>query len=157
MLLGKTLCGKVVLDSYNSRTEVDLSHIKEVIKNSSISEVSYATISYKFQKFVGYAVVVSTNQNDEIVYACRLGHKHLSRFVLNKSPERTKFITLQLSRISGTPEEWLLKNSFYGFRLAEIIDSNITAIQKEFWSTHAFCWGYSGVVPETVSKNCPWE
>jgi hypothetical protein len=159
MFLGKTLCGKVILDSYNSRTEVDLSHIKEVIKNTSIHEANnFATVSFKMKRNVGHTIVVPASSNDEIIYAKRTGKDFFSRFVINKKPVGTYFVTLEFSKIPQSPDEWLLQFSYYGnTRAPEIVNSNPTNEQLKYWNTHAFCWGYSGVIPGTVSKKCPWE
>jgi hypothetical protein len=160
MFLGQTVCGKLILDSNNSRLEVDVSLIKEAIKHSSLSEATnVATFSYKFKKTVGYNIVVPASSNDEIVFAKRPGKEFISRFVQNKKPLPTAFICLEIYKFPGSSNEWLLRDSYFGnTRVPEIlIGTKGTTEQKRYWDTRAFVWGYCSVVPGTVSKTCPWE
>jgi hypothetical protein len=158
--LGKSQCGQLILDKYNSRNEVHPTVLKEAFSKIVLGDRNHLYVSVQLEgKSVGYALVIPAALDEDIIFAKRLGYNHLSRFVRGKSPIPTNRVSVELLRIKGS-NEWLLQNSHYGDVRPLEIDLNIdvpTQEQLVYWSFNAFCWGYVGVIPGSITEKCPWE
>lgn len=108
-----------------------------------------------FGRPVGEATRVKTGEDDEIVFAQRLGRAGLSRFVKNRKAEPTSAVTVILKK--GDQEEYILITAWIGTQAEpEPWDRNATARSREFWFQNALLWGSEPVVTSTETTVCPW-
>ena len=159
--LGKTLCGKFVIDRYGSHVDIPSLLLKEAIGKLKIpKDKSYIYTSIRMPSNVGYSVVVPAEEGEGIFYAKRPGNNFLSRFV-KKEPKPTRYVSLELKQFEKIDNECVLLSSHLGdTRYPEIDFSEGNGPMEEdliFWNAHAFCWGYVAVVPGTITEACPWE
>ncbi len=104
---------------------------------------------------VGTTDLVETNDTDEIVYALRPLRTQYSRFVKNKEPQLTNWITIDL-RKSGE-DKYDLYTAYVGKITPSFPGGNILPEQSSaFWSKHALVWGSQEVEPGTETTECPW-
>jgi hypothetical protein len=40
--------------------------------------------------------------------------------------------------------------------VAETWASGADVTSREYWATHAFCWGYEATEPGSETDHCPW-
>jgi hypothetical protein len=129
--------------------------MKEVILNY---EVIQDTIRFEtdMSKKIGTADLVETNETDDVFYAKRPNRDKYTRFVNNREPELTSYITIELRKTNDT--EYEVFTVFIGritpsFPLG-IDDTN--EVNREFWKTHALATGTQDFIPETITTECPW-
>lgn len=103
---------------------------------------------------VGMSDLVETEEGDEIVYGLRPLRQTYSRFVKNKTPSPTSWITVDIRRKGG---EYFLHTAFIG-RLTPSFPGGeyLPEESREFWSKHALAWGSQEIVPGTETTECPW-
>lgn len=107
-----------------------------------------------FRVSIGTSICVETREGDEIIFAQRVGHKGLSRFVKNRQPEETSWVTVVLKR--RQEGGYVLLAAYIGHKAEpEPWDKRSTATSKQFWSEHALCWGYEEIVPWTETTLVP--
>jgi hypothetical protein len=161
MSLGKTACGKIVLERYGSYSEVPLRVLKSAISQMVINtEFKYYYTSQRLKTVTGYDVVVPAGDGEDVFFAKRCGNNYLSRFV-QKKPRPTKYVSMELRQLGESGREWLMLSSHLGnLRFPEIdFEEGLgpSVEELEYWNSHAFCWGYVGIVPGTITEDCPWE
>ena len=107
-------------------------------------------------RVVGKCDLVETRDDDQIVYAKRRNRNNYARFVLNRAPEQTSFITLALNRVATG--EYELKSVWFG-RLAPQFpgDNGATEESGPFWRRHALAWGTQVVQEGTKTNFWPWD
>jgi hypothetical protein len=95
----------------------------------------------------GINPVLSTHPGDSIVYAQRPGKKWLSRFVRDRSPERTGKLTLVLRKRRG---DYLLADLYWSSPVPGEPGSNRESTEGTgFWKNHAFVYMPELVEPGT--------
>jgi hypothetical protein len=109
---------------------------------------------FDLHSIIGKTTCVPTDKNDEIFYAIRedrLGH---SRFVLNRQPLDTNFITVILLRV---PTHYLIITSYLG-TLSKPEPWDVIASQDafDFWNNHAIVFGEEDIIIESKTYTCPW-
>lgn len=112
-------------------------------------------------RVVGKTILVATTDQDVIVFARRVGRQGYSRFVKNRPPEDTRFLTVILKK-DEHEEYWILISAYFGGQSErEPWDRAIRSPGerdqvKNFWSTHALVWGVEEVIPGTETTQNPW-
>ncbi len=104
---------------------------------------------------VGTTDLVETTEQDEIVYALRPLRHQYSRFVKNKKPRPTSWVTIDL-RKSGE-DEYDLYTAFVGRLTPSFPGGDYLPEQsRDFWSKHALVWDPTVIVSGTETTECPW-
>lgn len=109
---------------------------------------------FEFPSIIGQTTCVTTDENDEIVYAIREGRLGHSRFVLNREPVDTNFLTIVLRKLS----DYYQIISCYIGKLAkpEPWDEYASPDALEFWENHALIFGEEEIIIESKTDTCPW-
>ncbi|MEK7639150.1 MAG: hypothetical protein AAB388_03255 [Patescibacteria group bacterium] len=162
IFLAKTKNGfNVVYDSEHSHAATHfastpslLGLVKEALQ---MTDVSAQNIRFEVDmgQIVGETDLVETTSADEIVYALRPFRDRYSRFVKDRRPEPTTYITIELKKQEdGT---YLLYTAYIGRLVPSFPGGNVMPEKsREFWSHHALVWGRQGIVPGTETTECPW-
>jgi hypothetical protein len=104
---------------------------------------------------VGTTDLVETTDEDEVIYALRPLRSQYSRFVKNKAPAPTSWITIDL-RKSGE-DEYNLYTAYVGRVVPSFPGGEIMPEQsREFWAKHALVLGTQELVPGSETTECPW-
>lgn len=104
---------------------------------------------------VGTSNLVPTTPGDEIIYAQRPFREVLSRFVKNRTPEPTSFVTVELRKTSAN--ECDLFTAYFGALTPPSPGKkDETPDSKPFWNSHALVWGTQEVLPGSETPLCPW-
>ncbi len=161
-LLGKTKNGiDVYVDMISSHAITHFSHhpklldaVKKSIPTLEVSgQISRTEIDTG--EVVGTTDLVETGEGDEIFYAIRTLRDTYSRFVKNKKPTPTTWVTVDLRKVSDA--EYYLYTAFVGRLTPSFPGGNYLPEQsKKFWSTHALVWGTQEIKPGTETEKCPW-
>lgn len=127
--------------------------VKAVIPTLEVHDPSIR-IDREMEGEIGTSDLVETTEQDEIIYAKRPLRTQYSRFVKNKSPRSTKWITIDLRKEGDI---YNLYTAFVGQLTPSFPGGDFLPEQsREFWSNHALVWGFQEVLPETVTTKCPW-
>lgn len=109
---------------------------------------------YDFNRTVGFSDSVETDSNDEIIYAKRANRKTHSRFVKNREPEPTSFVTVVLQRVQNG---YLLLSAWLGPSVPPFPgDRREWPESQSFWKSHALILGPQAIDKTTVTSSCPW-
>ncbi len=167
--LGYTKDGFPVIDRYNSHLKEHrevLTILPEALKKLDTKGRAFIEDEIPFDRIVGKSYCVSTDENDNIVYAQRRGRKGLSRFVLNKEPQDTDKVSVVLKKIRERVSQgreireldaYLLITAWIGERAeVEYYDPRATEKSLAFWDTHALIYDPDQIVPGTETKEKPW-
>jgi len=154
MSLGKTACGLIVHETYNSHNDVPLFYVKEAIKLISNPE-SFVQIEVQFESDIGLALVTETEDSDTIVFARRPRTQGYSRFVKGKRCSLSRTVTITLEKVS-LREAVLLSSWIGGSYPPEPWGRNKTLQSLSYWASHAFIWGQIQIIPGTETEKCPW-
>ena len=109
---------------------------------------------FPFPSIIGQTTCVSTDENDKVFYAIRKGRLGYTRFVLNREPEDTSFLTIILRRLS---DYYHIITCYLG-KLAkpEPWDKYALPDALEFWENHALIFGEEEIIMESKTDTCPW-
>lgn len=143
-------------------SRVDISHIHrdaehffpiifERIKDYS---VEFIDEPFEFPNIIGKSICVPTSKKDVIIYAKRKRRKDYSRFVINREPIDTKFITVCLLRV---PTHYSIMTAYLGKSAKEPYDERATEADKEFWKNHALIFGEEEVIERSITSVYPWK
>jgi hypothetical protein len=131
-----------------------LEMVKEAIPNIEPDD-SYRRIEIDLGREVGYSDLVETEDGDEIVYAKRPHRDAYTRFVKNKGPVPSSWITLELQR--KDEQHYELFTAYIGRIVPSFPGTSFETFKsKPFWSRHALVWGRQEVVLGTETTECPW-
>ena len=104
----------------------------------------------KYNQPVGHSTCVVTRPGDKIVFARRLHRRGISRFVKNRRPEPTQFVTVILRRTGKG--DYQVKTAYFGLPApSEPWGNRVKPGPRHFWRCHAFVWGVEPIVPGTES------
>ena len=150
----------IYIDRVNSHALTHFTHspqladeVREVIAKLNIKEE--LRIEHDTGKMIGLTDLYETNEGDEIVYAKRVLRDTYSRFVKNKEPQQTSWLTLHIKK---QDDEYFLYTAFIGRSTPSFPGGDYLPEQsKSFWSTHALVWGTQEVVPATETSVSPWD
>ena len=136
----------------------DAPSLKEAVKEAISNLVVEGTgiqIDVDMGRMVGVSSLVETNEGDEIVYALRPLRTLYSRFVKNREPEPTSWVSINIQR--DKEGQYNLYTAYIGRLTPSFPGGDYLPEQsKEFWSKHALAWGAQEVIPESVNSECPW-
>lgn len=128
--------------------------VNKVVADLEITEDS-TRIESEMDEVVGTTDLVETSDQDEIVYALRPLRSIYSRFVKNKEPTPSKWITIHIKKQRGV---YTLYTAFVGRSTPSFPGGDYLPEQsKEFWSRHALVWGSQEIVPGSETTICPWD
>lgn len=150
----------VYLDTEQSHASTHLAHnpaladfAREVLSGLDITE-DIVRVEQDMGKVIGTTDLLETDENDEIVYALRPLRSTYSRFVKNKKPISTRWVTVDVRKREG---DYFLYTTFIGRLTPSFPGGDYLLEQSEvFWSNHALAWGNQEVIPETETTECPW-
>lgn len=115
-------------------------------------------------RIVGYQQCVNVNnQTDKFIFARRAGRSGLTRFVLDREPVETPYVTVVLARDRRGRDNYRLLTAYVGaVSEKEPTDPSIKtpaelAIAEEFWKDRALIWGSQTIVHETVQQTSNQE
>lgn len=160
--LGKTQNGlDVYVDMKSSHATTHFAHnphlfefVKRLIPTISAYD-EIVRLDKDMGEVVGSTDLVETSEGDEIVYAKRPLRTQYSRFVKNREPQTTTWITVDLRRLENG--EYSLYTAFVGKLTPSFPGGDFLPGQsQEFWSHHALVWGNQEVVPGSETTECPW-
>jgi hypothetical protein len=160
--LGKTKNGiEVSVDMVSSHATTHFAHhpklleaVKKIIPTLEVVE-EIMRVEIDTGEVVGATDLVETGEEDEIFYAIRPLRSTYSRFVKNKKPSPTTWVTLDLRKVND--REYCLYTAFAGRLTPSFPGGNYLPEQsKKFWSTHALVWGTQEIKPGTETEKCPW-
>jgi hypothetical protein len=103
---------------------------------------------------VGMTDLIETSEGDDIVYAMRPLRSAYSRFVKNKQPAPTNWVTIDIRKKGN---DYFLYTAFVG-RLTPSFPGGeyLPEQSREFWSKHALALDSQDIVPGTETTKCPW-
>ena len=160
--VGKTKNGiTIVVDLENSHAATHIADspqllplLKEVISNlESMHDCQRFEIN--MGREIGTSDLVETDEYDDIVYAKRPNRDLYSRFVKNKKPIPTSWITLELKEVDDQTYE--IFTAYIG-RITPPFPGNTfeTTESKAFWGKHALAWGKQEIVVGSETTVSPW-
>ena len=105
---------------------------------------------------IGTSDLVRTDHTDEIVYAKRLNRDNYTRFVRNREPQPTRFVTIVLQQdTDGHYELWSI---WCGPKTPQFPgDEHEAPESRPFWRKHALVWGNQEIQPGTEQSDWPWN
>lgn len=151
----------VFVDMESSHAATHLTHhphlidfVKKVIPTVEVSG-DHLRVDVDMGEEVGLSDLVETTDGDEIVYAKRPFRNQYSRFVKQRAPVATSWVTIDIRKDDGGG--YYLYTAFIGKLSPSFPGGTYLPDQsKEFWSRHALVWGPQEVVPGTETTKCPW-
>lgn len=148
--------GYVVGDILKSHVHGDLKkELPSIIKRISCNGRGYFYEVLRSDT-VGMSACVPIAWNDDIVYAKRIGRDSYSKFVKNRKPIPTEYITIFLKK---KDDIYLIRSCFYGESKVNIGFYGIEPTDDErnsFWNDHALVFGSEPIDPTTITTRCPW-
>jgi hypothetical protein len=130
-------------------------YLGEVIGSISSGRRSNIVHEAVFDSVVGESNCVETRPGDRIMFARRAGRKTYTRFVLNRSSQETRCITVILHRRNnGT---YVVGTAHFG-RRAPLEPWGSRKASREslvFWKRHALVWGSEPTIPGTERPYAP--
>ncbi len=110
---------------------------------------------YDFGRLIGFTVCVKTTDDDDIVFASRVGRSTKTRFVRNRQPAPCSTVTIIMTRTADGYR--LITGYIGGLAEREVDDPAISSAEEfkrclKFWSEHALCLGYVPI-KALLSKN----
>lgn len=160
-LVGRLATGEAVHDKVegshfatHSAANPELSVLVAEVLGKVNGGVQFTAANVDLGRVVGVTSCVPTELGDDIVFAQRPNRFGLTRFVRNRQPEKTSFVSVILLRRDYGYE---LVSAWVG-ELAppEPWDRRATAESVPFWSTHALVWGIEKAITGTETSVCPW-
>ncbi len=128
--------------------------VKETLPHSEPTG-DYCVLEEDMGRVVGTSDRVETEEGDEVVYAMRPNRDNYTRFVKNKQPEPTRFVTFHFKK--NGEQEYELFSAYVG-PIAPPFPGSIheNGESRPFWEKHALVWGRQEVIPGTETSVCPW-
>ena len=109
----------------------------------------------EYSQPVGVTSCVATRAGDKILFARRKGRRGVSRFVKNRRPMPTCFLTVILRRTRRGDYE--VSKAYFGEPAPMEPWGNPRPSRKsqEFWKAHAFAWGAEPIVRGSEQYRIP--
>lgn len=155
-ILGRLRSGEVVHDRAQSHLHAGVIELlPEVLSSTDSRRQANFVREFRFNRVLGVNNRVKTGSSDEIVFAQRVGRNGLSRFVKNRQPEPTRYVTVVLNRRFDGRYEVL---TAYIGTAAPREPWDVRAdrdVSARFWSLEALLWGSEPVMPGTETTTMP--
>ena len=104
---------------------------------------------------IGYNFIVTTTDQDTVFYGRLLRDDIYTRFVKNRKPLSTQYLTVALLQDSNNAYE--LSDVWIGRLIPPRPGSaNETTESKSYWSNHAFVLDNQLLQQRTVTRTCPY-
>ncbi|HSX08362.1 MAG TPA: hypothetical protein VLG11_05705 [Candidatus Saccharimonadales bacterium] len=131
-----------------------LSLVRELLADLSLEDDNIY-LDKDMGREVGLSDLVTTDEDDHIIYAKRLNRSNYTRFVQNRLAEPTRYVTVVLRKdTDGNYELW---SAWIGAAAPQFPgDEHETPESRPFWQTHALVWGNQEVQPGTQVEYWPW-
>lgn len=123
----------------------------------------FEIITIKMDRHIGYCNLVETNQNDEIIYAKRIGRDIYTKFVKGRNAKLTNCVTVLLNKSHNRNNEYFAVTMFPGNEpQKEPEDMNISSYNElvnslKFWSGHALIFDEDIIQIGSEKANCPYK
>jgi len=152
---------KVYVDTVNSPAATHLKGspsllglVEDFLKHQSFHEKEIS-IEHDTGHIVGKMDLVETDSKDEIVYAIRQNRDIYTRFVKNREPVPTSYLTVILRK--DNENNYILWSTWIG-RLVPMSPGNpdSTPESKLFWDKHALVFGRQPIIENTLTDKYPW-
>lgn len=130
--------------------EADIPMVIQAIGKIDVLNQTFIKTTVDFGRVIGSTICVPTTEDDEIVFASRVGRQTKTRFVIGRSPEPCSKVTLIIAK---TEHGYRLITGYIGLPAErEVDDPSISSSEElmrciKFWSTHALCFGHVPVKP----------
>jgi hypothetical protein len=149
--------GEVVVNRHRSHLHADVEGLlPEALGQIESQGRQYMVEEVDFGRPIGQTICVTTGPGDKVLFAQRPNRFGLSRFVLDREPERCSTVVVILKKAENQ-DVYVLITAFVGSKPEpEPWDRNATPRSRDFWSTHAMVWGVEPVVAGTETAACPW-
>jgi hypothetical protein len=156
--LGTLLSGEKVFDrpaSHIHRTEALEQNLPAALSKIVTNNQMMVAESVEFDIVIGTTGCVVTNEDDDIIFAQRVGRKGgYTRFVKNRNPEPTSSITVVLKKIN---EGYLLLTAYIGEKAEpEPWDYHADEKSLPYWKTHALIFGSEPIIKGTETTKELW-
>lgn len=156
-VLGFLSSGEKVFDRPNSHIHDDIDSIilTEALGNIDADGRDFIAESVDLGRTIGKTQCIETSENDEIIYAHRVGRFGPTRFVKNRDKVDTSTVTIILKKAS---EGFILVTAFVGPKAERepwdknIIDSAEKSRSESFWQNHALVWDGKNIIPGSEKK-----
>lgn len=133
-----------------------LALVKEALRDAEpVGGGEFVRVEKDMGRIVGMTDLVEVNEGDEVVYAKRPKRVIYTKFVKNRAPVPSSFITIWLRRDSE--KEFELFSCYIGRPVPAFPgDEYEEPASRPFWEKHALVWGTQAIIEGTETQNCPW-
>jgi hypothetical protein len=152
---------KVYMDLHSSHAARHIEETPSLIKYTQEALLKLSPrgnnvfVQVDLGRVIGTSDLIATDENDTIVYAKRLGRDNYARFVLNKQPIRTTYLTVVLHKLE---DDYMLYSAWIG-PLSPPFPGDVHEAQesRSFWRHHALAWGRQRIQTGTEIDVWPWD
>lgn len=139
--------------------------LKSCERNKKVQAISkdFEIIEIDFETPIGYCNLVEVKDEDEIIYARRIGRDIHTKFVVNEDPKITSKVTLILKRSYKKSDEYNLVTMYAGPKShKEPEDINMSDKKElerslEFWSRSALVYDEKLIEKDSIKHYCPYK
>ena len=157
---------KVFVETEDSHAATHLQDTPGLINllKEAVPKIALAGTRGKQERFqidmgrvIGTQDLVETQEGDEVIYAKRPNRDRYSPFVKNREPQPTSSLVIRLDKAGEN--EYDIYTAYIGILTPSMPygDGRDSPEGLDFWKRHALILGHQTILPETVTKNCPWE
>lgn len=120
-------------------------------------------LTVEFPFTVGYCNLVQISNEDEIVYAKRIGRDGYTPLVLNRTPQKVNKCIFILNRNRDNANEYYIITVFPGdYCVKEPQDKHIQDQEEleeslNFWGQHAIIYEEDIIDKDTLTRECPFD
>jgi hypothetical protein len=127
----------------------------EVVASLEVGERDSLYLEQDMGRIVGVSDLVATNPSDSIIYAKRPNRDNYTRFVQERQPQATSYVTIILRQLTDT--EYELWSAWIGRVVPGFPgDEHETPDSRPSWQQHALVWGNQAIQPGTERSDWPW-
>jgi hypothetical protein len=137
-----------------SRQPYLLGLVREVIAQTALKG-DELTLAKDMGRAIGYDFIVPTTDTSKVFYAKITRDDVYSRFVRERKPSSTQFLTLSLRR--RAPNDYELLGVWAGeLGPPRPGSANETVDSRPFWAHHAYLLDTESLQSQTITKECPY-
>lgn len=112
-------------------------------------------VEYDMQRQIGYDYVIGTTDTDTVFYACLVKDEVFTRFVKNRKPTPTNYLTIIARRDAENSYE--LTDIYIGRYVPPRPGStDETDASRPYWARHAVILSNQPVQAHSLTKLCPY-